>query len=210
MQSVMQSLMFVLDKMEKPLNDTKTQITIIRENAEKAIKRVEKFTRGIEFESADHILLVIRLELLDENYKKFVQNNDLLTSLVGFEVDKAQELEESYIEIKALLQYKLECVISAGQSESANIASIQNNVENNDHVRLYEDPHISLPTYGDNETDFKSFMQAFTAQVGDNNKLTEKQKMDYLKSHLTGVPLEIAKEMSTNSYDDILQLLNVR
>lgn len=161
----------------------------IRRNAKSAIERIHEFIKSCEFEEADNILLEIKLELLHMNFEKFIQCNDLLAY---FQNDISKDMEDIYTAIKMELMSKQQC----------NLQKVST------HPTVT--PSINVPKFDGNKDNYKAFIDSFKASVDQNTELSTAEKINYLKSSLSGDTLTLVKGVEPKddtTYNDMLDVL---
>lgn len=71
----------------------------------------------------------IRLELLEDNYKKFIKYNDFLVC-VDPQLDVEEQLENDFIRIKLKLKRRLEFLCAINQYDCINGDKTENTIDN--------------------------------------------------------------------------------
>ncbi|GIX87492.1 hypothetical protein CDAR_463221 [Caerostris darwini] len=111
-------------------------------------------------------------------------NNDILCSCLDDEFDKyEQEMHELFSKLDSLkitLKDELKKLRKNDNSSNACQSKLNTNVNN---LKL---PRIELPIFTSNYIDWISFRDLFLASVGNNESLSDSQKLQYLKLSVKG------------------------
>lgn len=129
----------------------------------------------------------IRKEKLETYWQRYDEIQTRIESL-GENADPAnrEHFEESYFNLTARMQHLMDTVYSA---QSAQASAVSFNVDqsqqsrNNPHIRL---PKLNLPTFSGKYQEWTPFSQMFRTIITNNNKLSNIEKFQYLKSSLSG------------------------
>ena len=149
-----------------------------------------------------------RLNTLLNKYDQQRQKIQQLSEELVINSDE-KDVEDFVLEYEMLdcqLQSKLDCYRVV---LNANKPAVSSRVCRNESETLVKLPTISLPTFDGDVTQWSSFWDRFKASVHSRTDLKPVQKLDYLKSQLTGIAAKLIDpfESTDTSYHNALLLL---
>lgn len=141
--------------------------------------------------SIDKVYLNLRMKRLTDVYHAFEENNDELLVLDPNEGhnDEFANVQERYFSLTARVENILHTV---NDSETSTRRSLdEEGSSNTGHATLIKKrrpklPETSLPTFDGNYEGWLSFKNAFNSMIGSQSDLSDVDKLQYLKSALTG------------------------
>ncbi|XP_076652424.1 uncharacterized protein LOC143358834 [Halictus rubicundus] len=160
------------------------------------ISRAGRNLKKLEIKKRTPEHVQTRIELLDANWKKFQDNHDMLTSLEKedradlsyFNENFYEVCEEEYVDSKSeMLSYRNELSMKAGQSSSSESkASCANHAPSpRQLLRIY------LPCFSGLYREWRHFRDLFISMIIKNNEISDVEKLQYLKTNLSGEALQI-------------------
>lgn len=190
----------------KKLNKTRGSI-------QHRVTNIKKFfDNQKEGEVFDLVSLEIRLEILEASYKEFYAvHNEVLHAIededdaaMDAAIEKADQFQELYFEVKLLLSKSIKSFIVPGAStvETGIVGSHQS-------VKL---PTIVLPTFDGTYEKWLNFHDTFSSLIHSSKNLSIIEKFHYLKSTLSGNALQLIQsiEVTNENYDVAWTLLKER
>jgi hypothetical protein len=154
--------------------------------------------------------LETRLESLEELYNTFKEGHKSIVSETlsnqqyPYFVEEIYEcFEEIYFDYKSLISEALPPLVSKSQASAA-----IKHPQESDHSEVTP-PQIILPTFSGNYEEWKTFYDIFLSSIHNNKHITSVQKLDYLKSNLSGEALNLLQNFLTTdvNYEDVWEQL---
>lgn len=142
-----------------------------------------------------------RSKLLDDNWVIFKSKHDTIKKGVKredrkkvpyFTEDTFSKFQEDFLDIKGTLHdllIKLQTNPQPGNQANQQLHNLQNQGD----VKL---PKVNIPEFSGNYEDWTNFHDLFTSLIHNNAKLTNVQKMHYLKTALKGDAVHLLKHFS--------------
>lgn len=160
-------------------------------------------------ESPDLELIKTHLEWLNDSWKRFDDIQFQLEELDDSESPRRQEIVNDYCLAKSQamkLVAAAESAMTVEQQRAQSTSPSISNISNPPPVRL---PEIKLPSFDGNIEAWASFFDVFSASIDRNENLTPVQKLQYLRSTLTGnaAACIAALPMTDSSYHAAIELL---
>ncbi|XP_049880155.1 uncharacterized protein LOC126376654 isoform X3 [Pectinophora gossypiella] len=179
------------------------RLNIARGQCKATITRAEKFFTDTPLESITTEDLQIRQKSICAAYEKY-QSLSIDMQLLDVEVDADdEEMESRYTKLEVTIQRLLSnSVTKCGQAKTteanhsaAHLTSLE--------IPVFDGRDISL---------YKPFMEMFEAVVHHDNRLSDVQKLCFLKKYVRGEPLQLIDSLPIVgvSYTDAVSLLKKR
>lgn len=165
--------------------------------------------------------LETRMDTLETYWKDFKSDHEKILIVVTKEVkptlsyfkeDLIDEFEELYFTYKGEMKTALNRLVS--DTKKPDQVSKTKNDEtkakaSSSDIKL---PHISIPVFGGNYTDWQSFHDLFMALIHKNESLEDVQKLHYLKSSLKGDAEALLRQFSVTgeNYTEAWSILKKR
>lgn len=136
-------------------------------------------------------LIGTRLEILENNWAKFQTEHEKICMTEEKRLEEEayikhrtyERCQEFFVQAKASL-LKQQDLIEASHSSSRSSETMPSEKHSIDHRRAL--PRIDLPKFSGNYHDWRSFHDLFMSMVGDNEYISNVEKMYYLKTCLSG------------------------
>nr|XP_012152440.1 PREDICTED: uncharacterized protein LOC105664087 [Megachile rotundata] len=163
--------------------------------------RIDNFKRNTDKLGKDNLTVTVlksRQRLLNSYWEKFTNNHD---AIVRLPESKATEYTAKgvYDEVEAqfvLRDSELSDLIAAAERANGTSASSGSSaaVHKSPEVVL---PPITLPTFSGETLEWESFRDRFRSLIHDNDRLSELQKLQYLKGALRGEAARVVEATPT-------------
>ena len=138
----------------------------------------------------------------------------ILSDLDDAILEKISEEEiEAEVEEASLLQTKMkEKIVSIDlilTDNGRHVKSMQGNIDPMKTVKL---PKLEIEKFSGNPIEYQSFWDSFKSAVHDNNSLTDADKMNYLKSYLTGAAANAISglKLTNENYQIAIDMISER
>jgi len=136
-------------------------------------------------------LLSTRLEVLEDNWAKFQREHERIYHVHAERLEEEsyikhrtyERCQEFYVQAKALLLERRDA-IDASNSSSRSSDTIPTESRSSNRRRSL--PKINLPVFSGDYHAWRLFSDLFTSMVGENEDITNVEKMHYLKTCLSG------------------------
>jgi len=151
---------------------------------------MEDTTGDISYTISRH-LLNTRLEVLEDNWAKFQTEHERICHMHAERLEEESYLkhrtyercQEFYVQAKASLLEKRDMTDASNSSAQSSDTPASDSRSSH---RVRSLPKISLPTFSGDYHAWRSFCDLFMSMVGENEDITNVEKMHYLKTCLTG------------------------
>ena len=149
------------------------------------ISRAVANVKKLELKKRTAEQIQTRLEILDDNWKKFQENHDLLSSLKAeersvlpyFTDHLYEQCEEIYADQKSeLLSYLNQLKSKIGQSVST-ASSAQSSSRATTSRKL---PQLNVPSFSGSYREWRPFRDLFSAMIVKNTEILDVEKLQYL------------------------------
>jgi hypothetical protein len=160
-------------------SDLCSRIFKARTNFKKSPKeRITKHYVESRLESIEHLWSEFR-----QGHKELVRSSDrtVLKAHIYTTNETYDKTEEDYTDYVCELKEYLDKFSNPKASQSKS-----NDDGTHDHSSLIKLPKISIPSFSGKYHEWTTFKDLFTSMIHNNNSLDDVQKMQYLKSYLTG------------------------
>ncbi|XP_076397901.1 uncharacterized protein LOC143266156 [Megachile rotundata] len=163
--------------------------------------RIDNFKRNTDKLGKDNLTVTVlksRQRLLNSYWEKFTNNHD---AIVRLPESKATEYTAKgvydQVEAQFVLRYsELSVLIAAAERANGTSASSGSSAA----VHKYPEvvlPPITLPTFSGETLEWESFRDRFRSLIHDNDRLSELQKLQYLKGALRGEAARVVEATPT-------------
>lgn len=180
----------------------------IRTAAKAQITRVEHWFRHNYELQISNFEIQYQIDTLQKNIDKYNLSQDEIEHLKNLDAtltDNENRLEYEQHFIK--LYSELNSMLQISQANTVTQPIIE--VSQSPNIKL---PVVNIHSFSGNLQEYKSFIDLFTALITKNSKLSESEKLYYLRSYLTGEALQIVNKLpvTNDNFEIALELLDKR
>lgn len=171
------------------------------------LKNAEKNYKKSPKDRIKRTYLETRLETLEELWKSFKEGHKQTILKLSkdddkedsyFEENMCEQFEETYIQYKSSLKEALQPFLDSSKFQFPTCPQISTPIDGtqapfNYDVKL---PRIQIPTFNGKYEEWQSFYDLFCSLIHSNKSLSPVQKLQYLKSNLSGEPEVLLRNYS--------------